>query len=127
MTEAERETIVRAFIASWNARDRDAIGRAMHPDIECTGASYPTALGREAALALCDPFLAADGIEWIITNCATRGSLVFAERVDKFRFADRPDFVVAACGVFDVGADGLIRRWQDYFDSAGIAEAFEIS
>ena len=122
MTETENEAIVRAFIAAWNERDREAIGRAFHPGIRCTGASYPTATGREEALALCDPFLAADAIDWRIVNCAVRGNVVFTERVDTFEYAGKPELIVPACGVFELNEAGLIVRWHDYFDSVGLGE-----
>lgn len=122
MTETENEAIVRGFIAAWNAKDREAIGRAFHPDIRCTGASYPTANGREEALALCDPFLSADAIDWQIVNCAVRGRVVFTERVDRFEYAGKPDLVVPACGVFELDEEGAILRWHDYFDSAGLGD-----
>ncbi|WP_066555986.1 limonene-1,2-epoxide hydrolase family protein [Croceicoccus bisphenolivorans] len=124
MTEPEAESIVRAFISAWNAKDRDAIGRAFHPDIRCTGANYPTAEGREAAITLCDPFLVADAIDWQILNCAVRGTTVFTERVDRFFYTGKPELVVEACGVFDLDESGLIRRWHDYFDTTDIRDTF---
>lgn len=123
MTDEQREAIVRRFIDAWNARDHAAIRATLHPDIHCVGASYPAAHGIDATMALSAPFLAADQIDWQIQTCATRGNLVFVERIDRFRFGDRPWLVIAACGVFDIDDDGLIRRWFDYFDSNGLAEA----
>lgn len=123
MTQTEREAIVRRFIGAWNARDQKAIRSALHPDILCVGASYPAAHGIEETMALSAPFLAADEIDWQIQTCASAGTLVFVERIDRFRFGDRPWLVVSACGVFDIDDKGLIRRWFDYFDSKGLEEA----
>lgn len=119
----DREAIVRRFINAWNMRDTAAIRAALHPEIECVGASYPAARGPDETMALSAPFLAADEIDWRIIHCATTGPVVFVERIDRFRFGDRPWLVIPACGVFDIADDGLIRRWFDYFDSCGLAEA----
>ena len=120
---SQEATTVRAFIAAWNNKDRSGLRAALHPDITCIGASYPAAQGIEATLALSEPFLQAEEIDWKILNIAQNGGTVFTERRDHFKFADQPAFVVPASGVFEVNRDGLITRWQDYFDTAGLAEA----
>jgi limonene-1,2-epoxide hydrolase len=44
-----------------------------------------------------------------------------AERVDTFLIQAKP-FSVEIVGVFDLGSDGLIKGWQEYFDSQPITE-----
>lgn len=72
-------------------------------------------------MALSEPFLAADVIDWQIIGIARSGLTVFTERRDRFVFADGQDITVPAAGVFDIDDEGLIVRWQDYFDTACLA------
>jgi limonene-1,2-epoxide hydrolase len=56
-------------------------------------------------------------IEFVIHRQVAVGSTVMNERSDRFRIGDRwIDLPVA--GIFEVGADGLITLWRDYFDMA---------
>ncbi len=112
---------VRAFIDAWNRRDRATIRAMFHPDISCTGASYPTANGVEEAMALSEPFLAAEVVDWDIIGIAQAGRTVFTERRDRFVFAGGQEVEVPAAGVFEINEDGKILRWQDYFDTACLA------
>lgn len=123
MSGVDPVAVVRDFVAAWNARDRVAIRAALHPEIHCTGASYPPAKGPDETMALCEPFLVAEEIDWQIVNCARNGHVVFTERVDRFRFVGKPWLVIPAAGVYEVDTQGLITRWHDYFDTAGLAEA----
>lgn len=116
--------IVRSFIDAWNARDRDALGRALHADAVCEGVPIPPAsTNRAEALALFDPFLAADELDWRILNIAAVGNVVFTERLDRFRYPGKPWTSIRACGVFELDDTGLIVSWRDYFDGAECAAA----
>jgi limonene-1,2-epoxide hydrolase len=56
-------------------------------------------------------------IEFVIHRQVAVGSTVMNERSDRFRIGDRwIDLPVA--GIFEVGDDGLITLWRDYFDMA---------
>jgi limonene-1,2-epoxide hydrolase len=43
------------------------------------------------------------------------------ERVDTFPIEGKP-FRLEIVGVFEVGGDGLITRWQEYFDSQSVTD-----
>ena len=110
---------VEAFIAAWNRRDRAALAAALHPDAVCEGVSLPPAAqGREASLALFDPFLVAEELDWQVIHAAAQGRVVFTERVDRFRYAGMDWTTVRACGCFELDEQGLITAWRDYFDRA---------
>ena len=56
-----------------------------------------------------------------IKTLVANGGTVMVERVDNFTIADRPvDLEVAA--VFEVGNDGRITRWCDYYDLKSIQD-----
>lgn len=112
--------VIERFIAAWNAHDRDAIAAAIRSDAKVSGASYPSVTGPEEAIALSEPFIAADEIDWRIVSWAVRGKTVFAERIDRFRYGAHPWITIPATGVFEVDDDGMITRWHDYFDAQEI-------
>jgi len=113
------EASVRAFIDAWSRRDRRALGAALHPDAVCEGISLPPAAhGRAASLAIFEPFLVAEELDWQILHLASSGGSVFTERLDRFRYKDMPWTTIRACGYFEVDANGLITLWRDYFDRA---------
>jgi len=94
----------------------------MHQDIICHGIPLDPAKGIAATMALLDGFLAAEEIDWSLEHIAAQGSVVLTERVDRFRFNKDADWTaVRAMGVFEIGADGLIHAWRDYFDKEEFA------
>lgn len=116
--------IVRDFIAAWNRKDRDAIIKLMHQDIICHGIPLDPAKGIAATMALLDGFLAAEEIDWSLEHIVAQGPVVLTERVDRFRFNKDADWTaVRAMGVFEIGADGLIHAWRDYFDKEELLRA----
>lgn len=122
MTEAAI-AIVRDFIAAWNRKDRGAIMALMHEDIVCHGMPLEPANGLVATMALLDGFLTAEEIDWSIEHIAAHDAIVLTERVDRFRFKNRGWTAVRAMGVFEIGADGLIHAWRDYFDHGELLRA----
>lgn len=114
---------IQSFIEAWNRRDRPAIAAALHDDIVCVGIPLPPAHGRDATMALLDPFLAAEEIDWRVLNIAAAGKIVLTERLDRFRFAGADWTEVRAAGIFELDADGLILAWRDYFDMAELVAA----
>src|SRR5437899_2311519 len=59
---------------------------------------------------------AAETAEFEILAIASRGSLVFTERIDRFAMNGR-QVALPVAGVFDI-RDGKIAAWRDYFDFA---------
>ncbi|MBB5685909.1 limonene-1,2-epoxide hydrolase family protein [Sphingobium boeckii] len=115
--------IIQAFIQAWNQRDRTAIRAALHEDVVCAGIPLPPAYGREAAMALLDPFLLAAEIDWQISAIAGSGNIVMTERRDRFRFPGMGWTEVRAAGIFELDDDGRIIAWRDYFDMAELIAA----
>jgi limonene-1,2-epoxide hydrolase len=54
-----------------------------------------------------------------IKSIASNGAIVMVERVDSFPIEGKP-LTLEVVGVIEVGNDGLITRWQEYFDSRSI-------
>ena len=114
---------IETFIAAWNRRDRDAIVTALHEDVICAGIPLPPACGREATMALLDPFLQAQDIDWQILGIAAAGNTIMTERLDRFRFSGMDWTEVRAAGIFELDANGRIIAWRDYFDLAELVAA----
>jgi limonene-1,2-epoxide hydrolase len=53
--------------------------------------------------------------EFEIVALAVTGNKVLTERVDRFVINGKP-IEIAVMGTFEVGADGKITAWRDYFD-----------
>jgi limonene-1,2-epoxide hydrolase len=116
MTNADR---ARAFFATWEARDLEAILAALAPDVRYHNIPMPPMTGRDAVRAFITPLLAiATRIEWRIHALAeSPEGLVLSERTDIFR-TPRGDIELPVMGTMAFGADGLITDWRDYFDLA---------
>jgi limonene-1,2-epoxide hydrolase len=114
--------IVENLVAAFNRRDRSTVYAALH-DIVCVGIPLPPAHGKAAAIALLDPFFAAEEIDWRIVAIAGSGPIVLTERIDRFRFAGQNWSEVRAAGVFEIVDDGRIIAWRDYFDMAELVAA----
>jgi limonene-1,2-epoxide hydrolase len=73
-------------------------------------------VGREGLAATLQAFLApALEVSWPVAREVEQGSTVINERVDRFRLAG--GWVeLPVVGIFEVGDDGLITLWRDYFD-----------
>jgi steroid delta-isomerase-like uncharacterized protein len=54
-----------------------------------------------------------------IKNMASNEGIVMVERVDTFPIEGQP-ISVKVVGVFEVRADGLIKKWSEYYDSRSI-------
>jgi limonene-1,2-epoxide hydrolase len=54
------------------------------------------------------------------------GTTVMVERVDKFELGGKP-FGLELVGVFDVGRDGRITRWREYYDLRSFEAQLEVA
>lgn len=115
--------VVEALVAAFNRRDHTGVAALLADDVVCHGIPLEPAVGKAAAMALLEPFLAAEEIDWRIDAIAANGPLVLTERTDRFRFAGQDWTAVRAAGVFQIDADGRIAAWRDYFDLAELARA----
>jgi len=55
-------------------------------------------------------------VEFELLAIASRGGTVLTERVDRFWLANGKTIELPVMGAFEVGADGRISAWRDYFD-----------
>lgn len=108
--------VVRALVAAFNRRDSAGVAALLHDDVVCHGIPLEPAHGREAAMAMLAPFLAAEAIDWEIAAMAEAGRMVLTERIDRFRFAGQSWTAVRAAGIFEIAGDGRVIAWRDYFD-----------
>ncbi len=111
---------VRQFLKAMEALDYDAGAKLVSAD--CAYTNPPpigTVHGPAGIRAVLEPFFAPTlENEFRILHEASDGAVVFIERLDRHRLADR--WVEAPItGVFEV-RDGLIVAWRDYFDAASL-------
>lgn len=115
------EAVVRDFLASWQNASVEKLSAFFNEDAVYTD---PRGVQRgldaikkiwEGDLQL-TPHTTVD-----IKSIAANGATVMVERVDTANIEGKP-FSFEIVGVFEVGADGLIKRWREYFDSASIAD-----
>lgn len=57
---------------------------------------------------------------WETTGIASNNGLVMTERVDKFTMNGQ-QVSIDIVGVFEVGDDGKVKRWREYFDASPFA------
>ena len=113
----------RNFIDAWNRRDRAAIVAALHEDVACVAIPLPPEQGRDAAMALFDPMLTAEEIDWQVITISAAGNVVLTERLDRMRFKGGEWKAIRAMGVFEFDGDMRMTAWRDYFDLAEMEAA----
>jgi limonene-1,2-epoxide hydrolase len=112
------EVVVDEFIRRITSNDVPAALELVAPDVEYDNVP----MGKNIGPAAMAEFLSgmASGvaeIEFVIHRQVAVGTTVMNERSDRFRIGERwIDLPVA--GIFEVGDDGLITLWRDYFDMA---------
>ena len=110
------ETTVNQFIARVVAGDLTGAGELVADDLEYDNVPMGKNLGRDALIAFLGGMTnGIDEIEFVTHRQTCTGNVVMNERSDRFRIGERwIDLPVA--GVFEVGDDGRITLWRDYFD-----------
>jgi limonene-1,2-epoxide hydrolase len=110
------ETVVREFCAAWSGRDVDAILAWFAADAVYHNMPIAPVRGHAEIRGMLEIFVPpASKIEFEILAVASRGDVVFTERVD--RFTGGKEIALPVAGVFEV-RDGKIAAWRDYFDMA---------
>lgn len=115
--------VVKAFLAAMAVKDYDNGLRYVAETCEYFNSpdSMPTVHGPAGVRALLEPFFAPTlENELVILREAVSGHLVFTERLDRHRLADRW-VELPVTGVWEV-RDGQITVWRDYFD-IGVIQA----
>ena len=119
MAQSPAET-VRQFLKAMEVLDYDA-GLKLVAD-DCAYTNPPplgTVHGPAGVRAVLEPFFAPTlENEFRILRESTAGAVVFLERLDRHRLADKW-VELPVTGVFEVH-DGRITYWRDYFDAATI-------
>ncbi len=113
----DSETLVRDFCAAWARRDVEELLGYFTDDAVYHNMPLEPAVGKDAIRRLLGMFVPpASMIAFDVLHVATRGNVVFTERVDRFTIGDKAVQLPVA-GVFEV-RDGQIAAWRDYFDFA---------
>jgi limonene-1,2-epoxide hydrolase len=107
---------VKAFIACWNRLDVEGAMAMFDPDIVYHNMPVEPARGIAAVRKVIEGFPPFTGCEWIVHNVAANGNVVLTERTDRFRMPDGRWIALPVMGAFEVGGDGKITHWRDYFD-----------
>ena len=112
--------IVRQFLKDMERLDYDAALRLISPDCDYVNPPPLGAVrGPAGVRAVLEPFFApTHENEFKVISEAADGSVVFIERLDRHRLADKW-VELPVTGVFEV-RDGQIVRWRDYFDTMSI-------
>lgn len=110
------EETVDAFIARVVAKDLDGACELVSADVEYDNVPMGKNHGPDGIKAFLAPMVEGlDDVEFVVHRQTATGGLVMNERTDRFNLGGTwIDLPVA--GVFEVGDDGLITLWRDYFD-----------
>jgi limonene-1,2-epoxide hydrolase len=126
MAEATKEPldVVHAFLQAMGSKDYDSGLKYIGENCEYANPGVlPTVFGPTGVRALLEPFFAPTlENEFVFVRSAVNGPVVFLERVDRHRLADRW-VELPVTGVFEVH-DGLITVWRDYFDGPSILKVW---
>jgi limonene-1,2-epoxide hydrolase len=113
----DAQATVRAFCDAVPARDVKALLAFLAEDCVYHNMPLEPVRGHEAIEGVLRQFIDRfESAEFEILNLVGDGPTVLTERVDRFRRADGGEVVLPVMGAFEVGPDGLIRAWRDYFD-----------
>lgn len=111
------QATVEAFIAHWNACDIDAMLALCADDIVYHNIPMEPVVGTAAMRAMVEGFLAnIAACDWQTHAIAAHGNTVLTERTDGFTFKDGRRAAIRVMGTFELGPDGRITGWRDYFD-----------
>jgi limonene-1,2-epoxide hydrolase len=110
--------VVQQFCDGWTSFE--SISATLdHLSDDCVYHNIPMdpVVGIDAIRAFVDGFTAAfTGAAWEVRAIAATGSTVLTERVDTFFKEDGGRIDLPVMGTFEVGHDGKITAWRDYFD-----------
>jgi limonene-1,2-epoxide hydrolase len=112
----DAESTVTEFIRRVVAGDLAAAGELVADDLEYDNVPIGKNHGREAMVTFLGGMSnGIDEVEFVVHRQTASGNTVMNERSDRFRIGEAwIDLPVA--GVFEVGEDGRITLWRDYFD-----------
>ncbi len=110
------QEVVHAFIAAIEAKDLDVALPLLAEHVSYENMPMDPILGRDATAAVLRSYLdAASSVEWRTLREIAVGNVVINERLDRFQIGDGW-LELPVAGVWEVGDDGRISLWRDYFD-----------
>lgn len=111
------QATVEAFIGHWNACDIDAMMALCAEGIVYHNIPMEPITGTAAMRTMVESFLAnIASCDWQTHAIAANGNVVLTERTDGFTFKDGRRAAIRVMGTFEIGPDGRIIAWRDYFD-----------
>jgi limonene-1,2-epoxide hydrolase len=112
------EDVVRDFCQAFSRCDVAELLRFFAEDAVYHNIPIEPVRGRAAIEATLRGFIDPKGsAEFEVRNLACAGGTVLTERVDRFVINGK-QVEIPVMGAFEVGPDGKIRAWRDYFDLA---------
>ena len=112
----DAEKIVRAFCEAVRRRDAVELVGFFSDDAIYHNMPIAPVQGRAAIESTLNQFLGpASEAEFEVVALAVAGNKVLTERLDRFAIGDKK-IELPVMGTFEVGADGKITAWRDYFD-----------
>jgi limonene-1,2-epoxide hydrolase len=111
-----QERIVSEFLAAWPRKNVDELMSYFAPDAVYHNIPVPPVVGADAIRKVFEGFVGAFSIVLDVVNMASKGDLVFTERIDRFVMNERK-FDLPVNGVFEL-RNGKIVSFRDYFDLA---------
>ena len=107
---------VNEFIARVVGGDYAGAGELVADDVEYDNVPIGKNLGRQALISFLGSMMGGiDEIEFETHRQTCTGNVVMNERTDRFRIGEA-SISLPVAGVFEVGSDGRIVLWRDYFD-----------
>jgi limonene-1,2-epoxide hydrolase len=114
------EAIIRRFFDTWVQRDPVRLTEFFAQDGVWIESHRSPAVGHKEIHSVFEMQTSfGSGFSFEFRNLIVAGDRVFTERVDRFSLNDTP-MTVAVAGVFELGSDGLIAAWRDYYDWADL-------
>jgi limonene-1,2-epoxide hydrolase len=115
------ESVVRRVFAAVEGGDFEALDRLFSEDMIFQDPRF-VRRGRDAVKKLLQEDLQIlSDLIFGTTGIASNGGIVMTERVDRFTMNGKPQSLDTV-GVFEVGDDGKVKRWREYFDMSQFKE-----
>jgi limonene-1,2-epoxide hydrolase len=112
----DAEATVNLFIERVVGGDYVGAGELVADDLEYDNVPIGKNLGRDALIAFLGSMMnGVDAVEFETHRQTCTGNVVMNERTDRFRIGEA-SIELPVAGVFEVGDDGRIVLWRDYFD-----------
>jgi limonene-1,2-epoxide hydrolase len=111
------ETLIQDFVAAFETRDAEGLGRFLHEDVSFTNYGDDEVRGRNAVVQLwARVFANFETVRFETLNQASNGPLVLAEQIHHLGLAGREPAPIRNMAVYELQG-GLITVWRDYTDS----------